>query len=59
MDPRWEQSAEFFYADMGPRPSIDYSIDREDPDGNYYKDNCRWILKSENTRRARRTRKTP
>lgn len=32
-----------FVADMGPRPSLDHSIDRyPDPCGNYEPSNCRW-----------------
>lgn len=31
-----------FYNDLGPRPSLSYSIDRINPNGNYAKGNCRW-----------------
>jgi hypothetical protein len=49
---RWRASFEAFLADMGPRPGADYSIDREDPAGDYTPENCRWITGSENSRRA-------
>jgi hypothetical protein len=42
---------ENFLADMGERPSREYSIDRIDSAGHYEPGNCRWLLKSENTRR--------
>jgi hypothetical protein len=49
---RW-QVFENFLTDMGERPSLDHSIDREDPDGNYEPGNCRWLTRAEqNARRA-------
>jgi hypothetical protein len=51
IDPRWVDDFINFLNDMGERPSRLYSLDRIDVNGNYVKDNCRWILKSENTRR--------
>jgi hypothetical protein len=50
--PEW-MTFEGFYKDMGDRPE-GHEIDRIDPDGNYCKDNCRWLPKSENRSRARR-----
>lgn len=36
-----------FFADMGKRPSPKHQLDRENNDGNYEKNNCRWITSKE------------
>lgn len=42
---------------MGKRPSEKYSIERINNDGDYCKENCKWILKSEQSNNTRRSRK--
>ena len=44
----WRESFETFYKDMGPRPSMEYTLDRyPNKDGNYEPSNCRWATKDE------------
>lgn len=43
----WEDFSQF-YKDMGEPPSSKHQLDRIDNNGNYCKENCRWVLPQEN-----------
>jgi hypothetical protein len=41
---RW-RDFRLFFDDMGKRPSLDFSLDRINPNDGYHKDNCQWVRK--------------
>ena len=55
--PQWRNSFSAFLADVGERPTSDYSLDRfPNQDGNYEPGNVRWATKDQQMQNTRATR---
>lgn len=52
---KWESFISF-YEDMGDPPTKQHQLDRINNNGNYCKENCRWVLPRENVLNRRTTR---
>ena len=44
----WKDNFLQFYKDMGEPPTTNHQLDRINNDGDYCKENCRWVTPSEN-----------
>jgi len=51
---KW-MSFEGFFEDMGEMPEKGYSVDRINSDGNYTKENCRWIPRNHQQKNRRKS----
>ena len=55
--PRWLDSFQNFYADMGDRPTPKHSLDRKENSKGYCPENCHWATRKEQNNNARFNRR--
>ena len=53
---RWKDSFDKFISDVGPRPTMNHSIDRVDVNGNYEPGNVRWATRLEQSNNKRESK---
>ena len=53
MCPKWRNSFEEFFKDMGPKPSAHHTVERKDVNGDYEQDNCIWLLRVDQSKNKR------